>query len=152
MLTISLLIYYTSEHVPPSLISGFNIMRLKSLSDTKGYNSHPMIFVLGTSLTRNAFYKDKEMESFAIKNGFKMRFLRFTRSSSKLSDFKELTEYLLKAKPDLICFESTLFTENFDKNRMNLKWKFEEHHIYLKKLLKEYLIWIKIISLYKIYP
>lgn len=112
------------------LNSSYNIARLQSFKTVAKTNSPFKIIVIGTSLTRQAFYKDEEMEHLALANGLKIRFLRFTKSGGKLSSFKNLAEFLLQAKPDLICFESALFALNFNQNQA-------DHQLYIKKVIKK---------------
>ena len=131
---ITTFIYHKCTATTPD--SFYNTARIKLFENVALFDTYTKIIVVGTSLTRHAFYKDEEMEHFASINGLNMHFLRFTKNGGNLSDFRLLIEYLLKAKPDLICFESAIFAINFNQKH---SWKIK-HSSYLKSVIKLYLL------------
>jgi hypothetical protein len=118
----------------------FNPSRLTALKQALG-KTPPKIVVIGSSLTRNALYKDEVMERFAAARGKPIRFLRFTELGQSLDNFREIAELVLEAAPDVICFESTLFSVSVDGHEgTDWRKKIANHRILLHELLRHWLL------------
>ncbi len=86
----------------------FNPKRLERFAQP-GAEKALKIAVIGTSLTRNALYKDEDMDRLAKDRGMNIRFLRFTLDGGRLGNFYDLSEEVVHSKADIIFFEAALF-------------------------------------------
>jgi hypothetical protein len=135
---ISLPYYFKSKSGCLSDVSRFNISRLNRFNDKDEQTIKPKVIAIGTSLTRNALFKDEEMESFASANGIRIKFLRFTKNRGELSDFYALTESIIDSPVDVICFESNIFA--FDMKGDGLENEINNYSIYIHDVLKGFII------------
>lgn len=83
--------YSNAEHL--------NLTRLMREGD-----SHPII-ALGTSLTRNAFFYDSEMERKLKEHGVNDRFVRITASGARKSSYEGALPKILEASPRIVLIE-----------------------------------------------
>ena len=86
------------------------------------------IVVLGTSLTRRAFFFDEEMERFAKKNrGLDIQFIRFSISSATLEQYEAIFDEIIHAKPDYVFFESQILLYTFNLSKIKYLTKKINH-------------------------
>lgn len=117
------------------LLKNFNHTRVGRLATGEAEKGYPRVIVIGTSLTHDAFFFDEEMETFAVKNGFRgMQFVRFVKSAGRLEDFIPLLDYIKEAGPDFVFLESNLLGIDFsggfiarEKDRVKLR-------LYIRKM------------------
>jgi len=86
----------------------FNPKRLESFT-CRGGGKTLRVAVIGTSLTRHAFFKDEDMERFARDRGLQIHFLRFTLGGGSLEEFYDLSTAVINSGADVICFEAAIF-------------------------------------------
>jgi len=113
---------HTHQMTTDEAITYFNALRFSQFSLTDRDLPHhlPRIIVIGTSLTRNAFFFDGEMEDFARKNGFtEIKFMRIVKPGATLADFTPLLDFITNAEPDAVFLESNMFVLDFNAPARN---------------------------------
>jgi len=120
-------------HRPQITRHHFNPQRLAKFKRSGDTTGPPRVAVIGTSLTQCAFYQDACMEAVAASLGYPIVFLRFTLNGGLLPQFLEILDEVVRAEPDLICLEATVFGANLsgqselwneiDAHRTHLRWQ-----------------------------
>jgi hypothetical protein len=70
------------------------------------------ILVMGSSLTRNAFYFDHKMDAVLRANGLQNNFVRVSASAARKSSFEGALPVILKSNPELVILEFEMLFMN----------------------------------------